>query len=164
MIYFAPTILVDTGMSISPALTATIIVGVSHVVVTIISVLLLDRLGRRELLLTGNSGLLLAVVVLGTYFTSSTIQERSVGLRSAPVLCCSLPRRHRPGTGLLADALRDQRPTPSRRSSPNSSTMPSKPLRHPWRPHTPQSNRGYAHALDFQLCRTMDPTAPCCAP
>lgn len=63
-------------MGNSAALAATILVGVTTVVFTIISVLLLDRVGRRKLLPTGTSGLLLALVVLGIYFTSSTLQER----------------------------------------------------------------------------------------
>ena len=44
-------------------------------VFTIVAVLLLDRLGRRTLLLTGTAGLLVALVVLGVYFSSSTLQS-----------------------------------------------------------------------------------------
>lgn len=76
VIYYAPTILSDTGMGNSAALAATILVGVTNVVFTIISVLLLDRVGRRKLLLTGTTGLLLALVVLGVYFSSATLQDR----------------------------------------------------------------------------------------
>ncbi|HET6624993.1 MAG TPA: sugar porter family MFS transporter [Nocardioidaceae bacterium] len=76
VIYYAPTILSDTGMGNSAALAATIIVGVTNLVFTIIAVLLLDRVGRRKLLLTGTAGLLAALVVLGCYFTSSTLQDQ----------------------------------------------------------------------------------------
>lgn len=76
VIYYAPTILSDTGMGNSAALAATILVGVTNVVFTVISVLLLDRVGRRKLLITGTAGLLLALVVLGAYFSSSTLQDR----------------------------------------------------------------------------------------
>ncbi|HET8663190.1 MAG TPA: sugar porter family MFS transporter [Nocardioides sp.] len=74
VIYYAPTILADTGLGNSAALAQTVAVGVTNVVFTIVAVLLLDRLGRRALLLTGTAGLLVALVVLGTYFSSSTLQ------------------------------------------------------------------------------------------
>ncbi len=78
VIYYAPTILTDTdtGMGNSAALAATILVGVTNVVFTIISVLLLDRVGRRKLLLTGTGGMILGLAVLGTYFSSTTLQDQ----------------------------------------------------------------------------------------
>lgn len=76
VIYYAPTILADTGMGNSAALASTELVGMTNVVFTVIAVLLLDRVGRRKLLLTGTSGLLLALLILGAYFSSSTLQDR----------------------------------------------------------------------------------------
>jgi sugar porter (SP) family MFS transporter len=76
VIYYAPTILSDTGLGNSAALAATMLVGVTNVVVTAIAVLLLDRVGRRALLLTGTAVLLVALVVLGVYFSSSTLQDQ----------------------------------------------------------------------------------------
>jgi len=75
VIYYAPTILSDTGLGSSAALAQTVAVGVTNVVFTIVAVLLLDRLGRRALLLTGTIGLLVALIVLGTYFSSATLQS-----------------------------------------------------------------------------------------
>ena len=37
--------------------------------------MLLDRVGRRKLLLTGTAGLLAALLVLGAYFSSSVLQD-----------------------------------------------------------------------------------------
>ena len=76
VIYYAPTILSDTGMGNSAALAATVLVGVTNVVFTVIAVLLLDRVGRRKLLITGTCGLLVALVVLGVYFASATLQDQ----------------------------------------------------------------------------------------
>ncbi len=76
VIYYAPTILSDIGMTASAALASTVIVGVTNLVFTIIAVLLLDRVGRRKLLLTGTVGLLIALVVLGVYYSSHTLQTR----------------------------------------------------------------------------------------
>ena len=75
VIYYAPTILSDTGLTNSAALAGTLVVGITNVVFTAIAVLLLDRVGRRALLLTGTAVLLVALVVLGTYFSSSTLQD-----------------------------------------------------------------------------------------
>jgi sugar porter (SP) family MFS transporter len=75
VIYYAPTILANTGLGNSAALAQTVAVGVTNVVFTIVAVLLLDRLGRRALLLTGTAGLLVALVILGIYFSSSTLQS-----------------------------------------------------------------------------------------
>jgi sugar porter (SP) family MFS transporter len=74
VIYYAPTILADTGLGNSAALAQTVAVGVTNVLFTVVAVLLLDRLGRRALLVTGTVGLLVALVVLGVYFSSSTLQ------------------------------------------------------------------------------------------
>jgi sugar porter (SP) family MFS transporter len=75
VIYYAPTILSDTGMGNSAALAGTLIVGVTNLVFTIVAVALLDKVGRRALLLTGTVGLLLGLLVLGVYFSSSTLQH-----------------------------------------------------------------------------------------
>lgn len=75
VIYYAPTILKDTGLTNSASLAGTLIVGITNVVFTVIAVLLLDRVGRRPLLITGTCVLLAALVVLGVYFTSSTLQD-----------------------------------------------------------------------------------------
>ncbi len=75
VIYYAPTILSDTGMQNSAALASTVIVGVTNLVFTMGAVLLLDRVGRRKLLLTGTVGAGLSLALLGAYFTSSTLQD-----------------------------------------------------------------------------------------
>ena len=75
VIYYAPTILSDTGMQNSAALASTIIVGLTNLVFTVVAVLLLDRVGRRKLLITGTVGSGLSLVLLGAYFTSSTLQD-----------------------------------------------------------------------------------------
>ncbi len=77
VIYYAPTILSDTGLTKSSSITQTVFVGVTNVVFTVIAVLLLDRVGRRRLLLTGTVGLTSALVVLGVYFASSTLQAQA---------------------------------------------------------------------------------------
>jgi sugar porter (SP) family MFS transporter len=75
VIYYAPTILSDTGLTNSASITQTVFIGVTNVVFTIVALLLLDRVGRRKLLLTGTVGLVVGLAILGVYFSSSTLQD-----------------------------------------------------------------------------------------
>ena len=77
VIYYAPTILADTGLTDSASITQTVFVGVTNVAFTIVAVLLLDRVGRRKLLLTGVAGLTVALLVLAAYFWSPTLQDKA---------------------------------------------------------------------------------------
>jgi len=77
VIYYAPTILKDTGLTNSASITQTVFIGVTNVVFTVVAVLLLDRVGRRKLLITGTVGLVVGLAILGTYFSSSTLQDRA---------------------------------------------------------------------------------------
>ncbi len=54
--YYAPTILEQSGLGVSASLIATIAVGVTSVVTTIIGIVLLGFVGRRTMLLTGFAG------------------------------------------------------------------------------------------------------------
>ncbi len=86
VIYYAPTILADTGLSASGSLARTVLVGVTNVVFTVVAVLLLDRVGRRKLLLTGTVGIIVGLVTLAAYFTSTTLQEHAGYLALAGLL------------------------------------------------------------------------------
>ena len=77
VIYYAPTILADTGLTNSSSITQTVFVGITNVVFTVVAVLLLDRVGRRKLLLTGVAGLTVALLVLSAYFWSATLQDQA---------------------------------------------------------------------------------------
>jgi sugar porter (SP) family MFS transporter len=75
VIYYAPTILSDTGLTKSSSIAQTVFVGVTNVVFTIVAVLLLDKVGRRALLLIGTVGLTVSLAVLGVYFSIPTLQH-----------------------------------------------------------------------------------------
>jgi sugar porter (SP) family MFS transporter len=78
VIYYAPTILKMAGQQNTGALTQSLYIGLTNVVFTIVAILLLDRLGRRFFLLTGTACLTVALVVLGVFFASPSLQH-SVG-------------------------------------------------------------------------------------
>jgi sugar porter (SP) family MFS transporter len=69
VIYYAPTIFEMAGFdSAGAAISATVIIGVVNVVFTIVSLWLIDRVGRKPLLYVGLSGMSLSLVVLGVAF------------------------------------------------------------------------------------------------
>jgi SP family galactose:H+ symporter-like MFS transporter len=69
VIYYAPTIFGYAGYkSASGAILATVIVGIVNVVSTLGAIFLMDRLGRRLLLLIGIAGMTLMLAALGVIF------------------------------------------------------------------------------------------------
>lgn len=68
VIYFAPKILASTGLGTNAAITATIAVGAVSVIATAIGMSLIDKVGRRLMLLTGLSGMTVSLVLLGASF------------------------------------------------------------------------------------------------
>ncbi len=70
IIYYAPTIFQMAGFgSETAAITATVAVGAINVAMTILSLFLIDRLGRRPLLLIGLAGMVVSLVVVGLAFS-----------------------------------------------------------------------------------------------
>lgn len=67
--YYAPTILESSGLGVSAALVATIGVGVTSVVTTILGIVLLGYIGRRKMLIIGFSGVVGAQALLAIVFT-----------------------------------------------------------------------------------------------
>ncbi|HEC98721.1 MAG TPA: sugar porter family MFS transporter [Nitrospirae bacterium] len=69
VIYYAPTIFQFAGFqSASTAILATVGVGVINMVITIVAMQLLDRVGRRPLLLIGLAGMIFSLGMLGFAF------------------------------------------------------------------------------------------------
>ncbi|AJF27556.1 sugar porter family MFS transporter [Haloarcula hispanica] len=68
VIYYAPTILESTGLGNVASILATVGIGTINVVMTIVAILLVDRVGRRRLLLVGVGGMVATLAVLGTVF------------------------------------------------------------------------------------------------
>lgn len=68
VIYFAPKILLTTGLGTNAAITATIAVGAISVIATTIGMSLIDKVGRRPMLIWGLAGMAGALAVLGAAF------------------------------------------------------------------------------------------------
>ena len=73
VIYYAPSIFQSAGMSsTSVSILATAGVGLVNVIMTVVAMNLLDRAGRRALLLWGLGGMIAMLVVLALAFTIGT--------------------------------------------------------------------------------------------
>lgn len=76
VIYYAPTILKDAGLGTYSAILATSGIGVVNVVMTLVGMSLIDKAGRRKLLIFGFSVMTACLIALGIVFhyteTSST--------------------------------------------------------------------------------------------
>jgi sugar porter (SP) family MFS transporter len=65
IIYYAPTTLTDVGFGKESAIYANLVIGVVNVVMTIIAIRIVDRVGRKPMLLVGAAGMVTSLLVLG---------------------------------------------------------------------------------------------------
>ena len=66
VLYYGPKIFADAGFD-NPMF-STVLVGVVNCVTTVLAVFIIDRVGRKQLIYWGVSGMILCLVALGTYF------------------------------------------------------------------------------------------------
>jgi sugar porter (SP) family MFS transporter len=70
VIYYAPTIMQNTGLSASNSILYSVFIGVINLATTIVSLRLVDRVGRRPLLLVSLLGMLVSLAFLGLSFVA----------------------------------------------------------------------------------------------
>lgn len=68
ILYYAPTILTSVGFGNIASLVGTVGIGIVNVLLTVVALLLVDRVGRRPLLLVGTGGMAVMLGVLGLGF------------------------------------------------------------------------------------------------
>lgn len=78
IIYYAPTIFQFAGLSSdTAAIAATTGVGAANLIVTAIAVVLVDKVGRRPLLMVGIAGMVVSLIILGSGFMFATGSQGS---------------------------------------------------------------------------------------
>ena len=106
VIYYAPTIFGYAGFkSATGAILATSVVGVVNVIGTIIAIVLLDRVGRRPLLLVGSVGMAVALVAMGAIFQAGASNAGTLILISLLVYIVSFAIGMGPVFWLLSSEL-----------------------------------------------------------
>ena len=86
VIYYAPTIFKFAGFQSAAAILATAGVGIINVLLTIVALWLLDRAGRRPLLLYGLVGMIVSLGVLGFAFLSPDMTPVMAGVSVGSVM------------------------------------------------------------------------------
>ena len=70
IMYYAPTIMQRTGLSSSNSILYSVFIGVINLVATIVSMRMIDKVGRRPLLLASLAGMLVTLGLLGLSFVA----------------------------------------------------------------------------------------------
>ncbi len=68
ILYYAPTIMEETGLSASNAIFYSVFIGVINVAMTVVSTKLVDRVGRKPLLVVSLAGMAASIAMLGAAF------------------------------------------------------------------------------------------------
>ena len=92
MLYYGPKIFSDAGFD-NPMF-STVLVGVVNMVTTILAVFIIDKVGRKQLIYWGVSGMILCLLAIGIYFAWGA----QIGLGNgfmltfflAYVFCCAI--------------------------------------------------------------------------
>ncbi len=74
VLYFAPEIFKSAGLDAAHAISQTVIVGIVNLVFTIVAVLVVDRIGRKPLLLAASACMGISLFLLGGAFVLGRLQ------------------------------------------------------------------------------------------
>ncbi|GAA1174344.1 sugar porter family MFS transporter [Nesterenkonia xinjiangensis] len=77
--YYSSTLWQAVGFTEADALAQTVITGVTNIVVTIIAIALVDKIGRRRLLMIGSTGMTLTLGLLAWIFATAPVVEAADG-------------------------------------------------------------------------------------
>lgn len=72
--YYAPTLLTKGGFGNSAAILSSVGIGVANVAFTLLGLLLIDRIGRRPLLLSGMAGVVVSLFAIGLLYATTDLR------------------------------------------------------------------------------------------
>jgi sugar porter (SP) family MFS transporter len=81
--YYSTTLWNSVGFSESNSFMLTVITSIVNVLVTLVAIALIDRIGRRALLVIGSSGMLVTLAVMAACFAQATGSGTAVSLPGA---------------------------------------------------------------------------------
>lgn len=95
VLYYAPEILEQAGLGGKESLFNSIAIGIVNLLFTIIGVRLLDKLGRRQLIIIGSVGYIISLVMVGLCF------QMNLGSTLTLIFICSFVASHAIGQGAV---------------------------------------------------------------
>ena len=69
VLYYGPTIFKESGLSSGDSLFYQVMVGVVNMLTTVLALVIIDKVGRKQLVYWGVSGMIITLVSIGLYFT-----------------------------------------------------------------------------------------------
>ena len=73
VLYYGPKIFQDAGLSGEGSMFSTVLVGVVNMLTTVIALLIIDKVGRKQLVWWGVGGMIFCLVCIGTWFAVGTL-------------------------------------------------------------------------------------------
>ncbi len=85
--YYSTTLWRSVGFTESDALAQTVITSVTNIAVTVVAIMLIDRIGRRRLLMIGSAGMFVSLGAMALIFSQAPIvnDEPSLGSTAGPM-------------------------------------------------------------------------------
>jgi MFS transporter, SP family, arabinose:H+ symporter len=80
--FYAPMIFEQSGIGTDAAFMQAVLVGLTNLAFTVVAILLIDRLGRRPLLIGGMTGIALSMMLLAYGFGSASYELSEDGIQS----------------------------------------------------------------------------------
>lgn len=81
--YYSTSLWLSVGFDESDSLTISVVTSITNIVVTIVAILLIDKVGRRPLLLTGSVGMSLSLATMAVAFSTADTSSGSPVLLGA---------------------------------------------------------------------------------
>jgi SP family sugar:H+ symporter-like MFS transporter len=81
--YYSSALWASVGFSESGALLITVITSVTNIVTTLIAISLIDKIGRKPLLLIGAAGMFITLAVMAWCFSTATLTTNAAGVTTA---------------------------------------------------------------------------------
>jgi len=82
--FYAPSIFEQSGVGTNAAFTQAIWIGITNVVCTVIAISLIDKLGRKPLLVTGVAGVVISMLLISYSFNQATYTLTTKAIAELP--------------------------------------------------------------------------------
>lgn len=94
VLYYGPSIFAESGLSAGDSLFYQVLVGLVNTITTVLALLIIDKVGRKQLVYWGVSGMIISLLLIGFYF----IKGQEMGISSLFLLsfflfyifCCAI--------------------------------------------------------------------------